>query len=100
MAFGFPAYHTESCTPKPADGDVKTAVKEAIERLSWKIKEETSDEIKASTSINFWSWGEKVTIEFDPDGSVVITSKCSMPTQCIDWGKNKRNVQKLIDELP
>lgn len=94
MAFGFPAYHMEQLD-RACDLDT---VRQAILSRGWTIQSETEKEIRASTGLNFWSWGEKVVIERFDDG-IVVTSSCALVTQCIDWGKNKSNVKKLIDEI-
>lgn len=53
--------------------------------------------------ISFTSWGENITVILTPVGmeqtSVLIRSECALPTQIIDWGKNKKNVEKLIQYL-
>ena len=41
----------------------------------------------------------RVFIKFLPDNSVSVTSKCALPTQCFDWGKNKANVIKFLVEF-
>ena len=58
--------------------------------------------IKLSHSVSFSSWGENITILLTPVGeqtSVDITSECAMPTQIVDWGKNKENVFKVFGYL-
>lgn len=99
MAFGFPAYHTERYSPVSSSDDIRKAVREALIALSWPIKEETSDHIGSSVKVNVRSFGEKIQINFLPDNSISITSKCGLPTQCQDWGKNKKNVETFINEL-
>ena len=97
MAFGFPAYHTERYSIENKNPvDMLVAIRETIRELSWSIREEKSDQIIASTSINLKSWGEKVLINIFQDNSISITSKCALPMQCLDWGKNKANVDKFI----
>ena len=53
--------------------------------------------------VTFTSWGEKITITLsasDPSSTTVkILSECGMPTQIIDWGKNKTNVRNIHDAL-
>lgn len=46
------------------------------------------------------SWGEKITITLTPMGQqtkVNIFSECGMPTQLIDYGKNRKVVNYLFD---
>ena len=100
MVFGFPAYHTERyCAGTGKSADLRVAVRETVNALSWSIREEASDRITASTSVNIRSWGEKILISFLPDNSISVTSKCALPTQCLDWGKNKANVVKFMTEI-
>jgi len=97
MAFGFPAYHTERySTDTSKSADLRVAVRETLTALSWSVREESHDRIIASTSMNIRSWGEKLLISFLPDKSVSVTSKCALPTQCLDWGKNKANVGRFM----
>lgn len=53
--------------------------------------------------VSFTSWGEKITITLTPLGpmstQVVIHSECGMPTQVIDWGKNKQIVRNVYEYL-
>lgn len=58
--------------------------------------------LRGSTSLGWRSWGEDVTaaVGFGPRGSVVtLTSTCSMPTQLVDFGKNRENVTKVVEVL-
>jgi hypothetical protein len=97
MAFGFPAYHTEELSGTP-DAPFREAVLNAVRALGWSPQKKSEDAITASTSINIWSWGEKVTVEFHREGATV-TSRCAMFTQCVDWGRNKSNVRKFLAEI-
>ena len=100
MAFGFPAYHTEHYSAGAGiSTDLRGAVKSALTEISWSIREEASDQIIASTDISLMSWGEKVLINFLPDNSIFVISKCSYPLQCVDWGKNKINVEKFMAKI-
>jgi hypothetical protein len=100
MAFGFPAYHTDQYSAGTGkSADLRVAVRETLNALSWSLREEASDQIIASTSVNMRSWKEKVLISFFPDNSISVTSKCALPTQCLDWGKNKANVSRFMAEI-
>ncbi len=100
MAFGFPAFHTERYSAKTTTSEeLRHLVKEVLRTLSWPVKSETGNRIQASSSLNFKSWGEVIHIELLPDNAIVITSKCVLPTQCLDWGKNKDNVNRFLAEI-
>ena len=53
--------------------------------------------------VGMTSWGENITMVLLPVGadqtSVSIRSECVLPTQIIDWGQNKKNVENLIRYL-
>ena len=99
MAFGFPAYHTENYTLNDGPSNLRASVKSALNAVSWSIRKESPDTIVASTSLSLRSWGERVIITFLSDESITVTSKCTLPIQCFDWGKNKANIKKFIAEF-
>jgi hypothetical protein len=99
VAFGFPAYHTEVFSEIARAADRRELALEALDLLGWPAREESEDTITASVGVSLWSWSEKLAIRILPNRGLSITSKCALPTQCIDYGKNKSNVQKLISEL-
>jgi hypothetical protein len=55
--------------------------------------------VHAETRVSMSSWGEKVTVYVDAYNQVSVTSQCLLPTQLIDWGKNKRNVNRFFGHL-
>lgn len=87
MAFGFPAYHTERYTGTGKAEDVRAAVRSTLKELAWSIRDEKSDGITASVSISLMSWGERIVVNFLPNDSISVTSKCAYPLQCMDWGR-------------
>ena len=54
-------------------------------------------------NMSFTSWGEKIIIGLMPlpGGlvSVEVSSECAMPTQIIDWGKNKKNIEGILNYI-
>lgn len=53
-------------------------------------------------SMGMRSWGENVlaTIGYGPRGAVLmLRSECALPTQVIDWGKNRQNVELIVEAL-
>ena len=50
--------------------------------------------VKSQVGFNLWSFGETVTAT-PAAGYLLLRSTCVMPTQCLDWGKNRRNVEAL-----
>lgn len=100
MAFGFPAYHAERLRGvKVRTGDLHAAVKESLAALAWKIREQSQNRIVAATSTNLRSWGEVIEITFPAGDSLLVISRCRLPTQCFDWGKNKANVRRFEQEI-
>ena len=98
MTFGFPAYYTEHFETD-ASVDLRTAVRETFASLSWNVKEETAISISAATSLGVRSFGETVEVHFISPNSISVKSQCALPTQCIDWGKNKANVSAFLAAL-
>jgi hypothetical protein len=97
VSFGFPAYHTEHRPPLPGEpSQVYARVEQAMAWLGWTVNQRGAGYLAASTKVSLASWGERVEVHFAPDGSLTVTSKCSLPTQCFDWGRNRGNVQRLL----
>ena len=100
MAFGFPA-HAHGERHYDSDPDALTeAVARALSALEWlAFGNWNGDEFVAEVGTNVWSWGEKITVAIDADGTVWMKSKCRMVTQCFDWGKNQRNVNAFFAQV-
>lgn len=55
-----------------------------------------------SHGISFTSWGESITINvfsLQQGTQISIWSECSFPTQLIDWGKNRSNVDEIFNYI-
>jgi hypothetical protein len=98
MAFGFPAYHTQELQNTGSLTAFRERVAIAIRSLGWLVQEESDMELTASTAASLWSWEERITVRFHKGGASV-TSSCTLFTQCIDWGKNKQNVHRLLSVI-
>ena len=100
MVFAFPAYHEDEKTFKKLGLlTLKECVRDSLEGLGWTCYEEDGY-WDGGTPFNFFSWGENIVIEIlEDDETVRMKSSCKMPTQCIDWGKNKRNVNEFFAML-
>lgn len=100
MAIGFPAKYKEIFQPDKKDTQATFgAAKKAISALGWSLGAETPNQLRGATEISLVSWGEKIIIDANPDGSLTLLSKCAFPLQMIDYGRNRRNVQQLIAEI-
>ncbi|WP_028863894.1 hypothetical protein [Psychromonas aquimarina] len=99
MAFGLPAQFQDSYSFDNTDFDIRSTVNRAIKITGWKVKNDSSESISLSSGLNALSWGEDINIQFTANNSILVTSKCVFPLQCFDWGKNKGNVNKLLNIL-
>ena len=99
MSFGFPAYSTGSQKYDLGQQDLLGVVGESLGRLGWSYEMPSPNAFLAKNSANLWSWGEKIAVEVSLDGTVTARSECLLATQCIDWGKNRRNVRAFFDEV-
>jgi hypothetical protein len=99
MAFGFPASYQLVVSNIPKDTDIIRSVGSALSRIGWNPTLEKNI-YRASTNLSMGSSGEKITVEILPNKSIKITSKSSVIFQLLDFGKNKRNVDRFLEELP
>ena len=51
------------------------------------------------SGMSLFSWGENMSITIEDNGNVTIKSECVLPTQIIDWGRNKKVVRKIFSVL-
>lgn len=61
--------------PKQENADPQKAVRDTLNTLSWKIKQETPEAIIASTRLGLRSWGERLHIRLNTDGSLYCDGK-------------------------
>ena len=94
MTFAFPAFHERVLE---RDHTLES-IEAAMRRSGWKSIQQTANGVRCAVSFNVWSFGE--TIEVTREAArTVLRSSCVLPTQCLDWGKNQRNITKLVDAL-
>ena len=99
MSFGFPAYSVNSQRYPLSQSDLLGVVGEALDRLGWHYERSSPNRFIAKNGANLWTWGENIIVEIPSDGVVTARSECLLITQCFDWGKNRRNVRALFDEV-
>jgi hypothetical protein len=97
MAFGFPAYHEERWAFSDQAAFVR-ALREVFREREFTVDRELPTELRARVELSLWSWGESITVTIGRD-SAIIRSACQFPLQCIDWGKNRKNVSTLVQGL-
>lgn len=69
----------------------------AILDLNWNIGEINNNLIKATTTISLASWSEEIVINLE-ENKAIVSSKC-IGNQILDWGKNKQNVEILLEKV-
>ena len=100
MPLQFPARYSKEISSDIDDKEVlKMAAAKTVRDCAWKVGQVADDQLSASTSLNWQSSGETIEIELLSPSSLRITSKCAMPTQCFDWGKNRSNVEEFARQF-
>ncbi|HEX8289643.1 MAG TPA: hypothetical protein VF556_16790 [Pyrinomonadaceae bacterium] len=99
MAFGFPAYAIDNQNLNVDSATLRSAVRDAFSALGWSYETIDSNTFIARIPFSFFSWGERLTISFTEDGAIEAKSEGILATQCIDWGKNKRNIKMFFSQL-
>jgi hypothetical protein len=98
MAFGFPAYHEVIISSVPPNVNMELSLLNTLRSLGWGPSFDNNG-ITGSTGASGKSWGEKIIVTLVPGGEIKIRSECALKTQCADWGKNQKNVEKIIAEV-
>ena len=100
MAFGFPAYHEEKIDLGIPQNEIISFLEPIIGSLSWSIIEYTENHMLVMSNPSLLAWEpEKIRITILPSSSIHVRSECAIFTQCFDWGKNKKNVHKLLSAI-
>lgn len=58
--------------------------------------------VMGTTRLTWKSWGEELRLQVSQHGhgsAVHITSKSALPTQIIDFGAHRKNVERVLDGL-
>lgn len=76
----------------------RAKIRAAIAELGWTLVRDQPGDMLARTRVSWRSWGEIVSIEFHIGGAE-IESRSSSAFQAVDWGKNRMNVQHLVETL-
>lgn len=73
-----------------------------LERSQWKNSidiSENQNKINLSGSLSWWSYGEKIIVEFIKGNNGInqfnISSRPKLKTTMVDYGKNRENVEKI-----
>src|ERR671914_2940556 len=84
-----------------AKGAVFDAMLSALGDSKMKVKssDAAAGRIEAVTGVSFQSWGEKITIELIESGpdKTKATISSGNRAQLVSWGKNKKNLDKIVD---
>ena len=92
-----------------SDEETFPGTKEQITRVCFTVLRECRFAVKQSDAARGWirarapmtflSWGENITITVRMNGNIEIISETRVPTQIVDWGKNRANVNELFSKL-
>lgn len=76
---------------------ILNSIQFAFKQLKWSIDSFTENKIEGHTSLSLSSWGESIVIHIT-ETKVTLESKC-IGTQLFDWGKNKKNIESLLQQI-
>jgi hypothetical protein len=99
--FGFPPSATaEARFPEHPPAEIIRVAERILDDLGWYIKYVEEDQIAVRTGTGFWFFGEEMTVDVSPRGTVTVYSRCIWPTQVIDpFNRNGQNVERFLDRL-
>ena len=95
------AKHTMSRSFDSDELAIISAIESALNEMGARDIQFANDRSRVSARIGFnlRSCGENLSVSVNTPGMVQITSKCVLPTQIIDWGKNKKNCNMFMKAL-
>lgn len=68
----------------------------AFAALDWQVTHISEAGLIAATKMSATSWGEALTIRMDGNTASI---KSEVSGQVVDWGRNKKNIQLLLEKL-
>jgi len=97
MAFGFsPRYHRDIQLNDLTTENFLVLAIESARRFEWELGPIHANGFVAYTKFSLGSWSEEVTVTIGD--SVTLKSECA-GSQLFDWGKNKQNIDALINAI-
>ena len=95
-----PSYNDQLHLPGLSKTEILILALEASQKLEWNIEEVTPEGARFEVPFNMYSHGEEITftIEQGSDGEVAVRSQSSS-IQLVDYGKNRKNIQKLRETM-
>ena len=95
-----PSYNDKLYLPGLSNTEILILALEASQKLEWNIEEVTPEGIRFEVPFSIRSPGEAITftIEKGSDGEVSVRSQSSS-VQFVDYGKNRKNIQKLRETM-
>ena len=95
-----PSYNDKLHLPGLSKTEILILALEASLKLEWNIEEVTPEGARFEVPFNMYSHGEEITFTIEPgsDGEVAVRSQSSS-VQFVDYGKNRKNIQKLRETM-
>ena len=95
-----PSYNDKLHLPGLSKTEILILALEASQKLEWYIEEVTPEGARFEVPFNMYSHGEEITFTIEPgsDGEVAVRSQSSS-VQFVDYGKNRKNIQKLRETM-
>ena len=95
-----PSYNDKLHLPCLSKTEILILALEASQKLEWNIEEVTPEGARFEVPFNMYSHGEEITFTIEPgsDGEVAVRSQSSS-VQFVDYGKNRKNIQKLRETM-
>lgn len=70
---------------------------EAAKKLGWNVSFVSESGFTAYTNFSFSSWSEEISVQIIST-TAIVKSECT-GQQFMDWGKNKKNLKRLLSKL-
>ena len=95
-----PSYNDKLHLPGLSKTEILILALEASQKLEWNIEEVAPEGARFEVPFNMYSHGEEITFTIEPgnDGEVAVRSQSSS-VQFVDYGKNRKNIQKLRETM-
>ena len=91
-------YREEARFKRVSAKELKSICKDALDELGWRYEVEDRWRIIAYVPYSVTSYGEWLIVDVFEE-ELVVVSHCRRRYQLVDWGKNRRNVDRFLTRV-
>src|SRR5262245_37072496 len=78
--------------------ELRRACEDALDELRWEWEDDSRWRLVAYIPYSWTSYGEWLLVEIFEE-EIEVISHCRKKAQLVDWGKNRKNVERFLERV-